>query len=258
MRRPIVAGNWKMHGTRSQAYLLLDAIRQQHQALSTLDIVVFPPFVHLQQAEELLVETSISWGAQNLYVGNAGAFTGEISGAMLVDYGCQYVLVGHSERRTVFHEDLSLVAAKFKAALEVKLKPVLCIGETQQQRAAGETENILQLQLDSVIAAVGIEVFRRAVIAYEPVWAIGTGVTATPEEAQAAHAFIRRYLARQDKKIAEHICLLYGGSVKADNAAGIFAMPDIDGGLIGGASLTADSFLAICQAASVEKTQIEG
>lgn len=238
-----------MHGSRSEAISLVESLKQGAKPFSNIDIIVFPSFVHLQQTEALLADTSIKWGGQNLYLGKQGAFTGEVSGPMLADYGCQYVLIGHSERRMVFHEDLNLVLAKFKSALEFGLTPVLCIGETLAQREKNETEAVITEQLESVIRAVGIEVLSRAIIAYEPVWAIGTGLTATPEQAQEVHAFIRQLLAKESKEIANSLQILYGGSVKADNAAGLFVMPDIDGGLVGGASLDAKSFLAICQAA---------
>ena len=249
MRKKIVAGNWKMNGSRREARALLETIKTGVDVLSPVNVIVFPSFVHLQQTEEILAESLVSWGAQNLYLGASGAFTGEISGPMLVDYGCQYVLVGHSERRQLFHEDVNLVAAKFKAAQQFGLEPVLCIGETLEQRTENQTENILKQQLASVIEAVSIDAFRHAVIAYEPVWAIGTGLTATPEQAQHAHAFIRDLLSQYSKEAADLMPILYGGSVKADNAKGLFAMPDIDGGLVGGASLDAKGFLAICEAA---------
>lgn len=248
MRKPLIAGNWKMHGSVSQVTTLLDGIKQGSGAYREIEILVCPPFVYLQQAHELLANSNIGLGAQNLYLNPQGAFTGEVSGSMLKDIGCEYVLIGHSERRTIFHEDLNLIAAKFEAALEVGLKPILCIGETRAERENGTTEAILRLQLESVIQAAGIEAFRQAVIAYEPVWAIGTGLTATPEQAQQAHAFIRQIISQNKVDIAETIRILYGGSMKADNAASLLAMADIDGGLIGGASLDAKSFLAICAA----------
>ncbi len=247
-RKKLIAGNWKMHGSRSQARLLVEAIQHGAKNLSAVDIAVFPSFVHLQAVEMLLAQSHIAWGAQNLYLGSAGAFTGEVSGPMLMEYGCRYVLVGHSERRAIFHEGLDLVAAKFTAAQQAGLEPILCVGETLAEREKGETENIIQQQLASVVESASIDAFRRAVIAYEPVWAIGTGLTATPEQAQQVHAFIRQQLAQYDVQVAESTRILYGGSVKADNAQGLFAMPDIDGGLVGGASLDAQSFLAICQA----------
>ncbi|MHB1948399.1 MAG: triose-phosphate isomerase [Gammaproteobacteria bacterium] len=250
MRKKIVAGNWKMHGSRQSTDSLIESIKQGANTYSShVDIIVYPSYVFLQQVETLLADTQIKWGGQNLYLGAQGAFTGEISGPMLVDFGCQSVLVGHSERRMLFHEDLDLVAAKFKAALEFGLIPILCVGETLEQRQQGETEQVLTEQIESVVELVGIEGFRLAVVAYEPVWAIGTGLTATPEQAQEVHAFIRQKMAKYQVDIANSLRILYGGSVKADNAAGLFAKPDIDGGLVGGASLDAKSFLAICAAA---------
>lgn len=242
----MVAGNWKMHGSRCGVQSLLKAIKDGGQKYSGIDIAVFPSYVHLGEVENVLADSLISWGAQNLYVGESGAFTGEVSGPMLVDYGCQYVLVGHSERRILFHEDLLLVASKFKSALQFGLQPVLCIGETLAERERNETESVIRDQLESVVHTVSINLFRHAVIAYEPVWAIGTGLTATPEQAQTVHAFIRSCLARHNVEVANTVRILYGGSVKADNAKGLFAMPDIDGGLVGGASLDAKSFLEIC------------
>lgn len=250
-RKPMVAGNWKMNASRVEANALLEGILQGGETLADVDIVVFPSFVHLLLAQQVLEDSPIGWGAQNLYPGNAGAFTGEVSGSMLVDYGCQYVLIGHSERRSLFHEDVKIVASKLQAALAVKLKPILCLGETQAEREAGKTEQIISTQLQSAIDSVGIEAFKHIVIAYEPVWAIGTGLTATPEQAQNVHAFIRKIIAQHDKNIANGMRILYGGSVKADNATGLFAMNDIDGALVGGASLDVKSFLAICQAASL-------
>ncbi|HSW93878.1 MAG TPA: triose-phosphate isomerase [Gammaproteobacteria bacterium] len=249
MRKKMVAGNWKMNGSRYEARTLLESIKQGASGLSAVDITVFPSFVHLQEAEEILADSRIAWGAQNLYLGKSGAFTGEVSGTMLVDYGCQYVLIGHSERRQLFREDVNWVAAKFKAAQQSGLQPVLCVGETQEERDQGQTENILRQQLASVVEAASIDAFRHAVLAYEPVWAIGTGLTATPDEAEAGHAFIRNVLAEYSADVAGGVRILYGGSVKADNAKGLFAMPNIDGGLVGGASLDAKAFLSICEAA---------
>lgn len=255
MRRKVVAGNWKMHGSRSQAKALMEGIKQGLPAHSTIDTIVFPSFVHLPEAETILKNTPIAWGAQNMYLGESGAFTGEVSAPMLVDYGCRYVLVGHSERRQIFHEDLPLIAEKFKNALQFGLKPILCVGETLTQREQGQTREIIQQQLKSVIDLAGIQAFEKAIIAYEPVWAIGTGLTATPLQAQEVHEFIRSELAKFHVDTANRMQILYGGSVKADNAAGLFAMPDIDGGLVGGASLEVKSFLGICQAAvEVNKT----
>lgn len=249
MRRKIVAGNWKMHGSRDEAASLLRKIKEGAAAYSSISILVFPSFVHIPLAEDQLAGSVIEWGGQNLYLGKSGAFTGEISGPMLTDYGCQYVLVGHSERRSLFHEDSPLVAQKFKAAMESGLKPILCVGETEQQRKSGQTEAVIAEQLKAVLDLVGVDAFKSAVVAYEPVWAIGTGLTATPDQAQAVHSYIRELFRQYSLDVADTVRILYGGSVKADNAASLFAMPDIDGGLVGGASLDAQSFLAICQAA---------
>ncbi len=253
MRQYLIAGNWKMHGSIRDAKQLLEAIKQGMKEIHpdshhAAEIAVIPPFVYLPLAHDLLASSAIQLGAQNVYVGVQGAFTGEIAASMLVDVGCRYVLIGHSERRTLFHEDLSLVAAKFKAAHEAGLIPILCVGETRAEHERGATENVIRQQLESVIQLMGIKAFKQAVIAYEPVWAIGTGLTATPEQAQAVHAFIRQLLAQNEVDIANTIRILYGGSMKPDNAAALLAMPDIDGGLIGGASLDASSFLKICAA----------
>lgn len=246
MRKKLVAGNWKMHGSRDEARTLAKGVKQGAVQYPEVDIVVIPSFVHLQEVEAILQESAVGLGAQNLYMGQSGAFTGEVSGPMLVDYGCRYVLVGHSERRSLFQEGLALVAAKFNAALAVGLEPILCVGETLAEREKGQTEAIIKQQLASVIESASIDTFRRATIAYEPVWAIGTGLTATPEQAQSVHAYIREQLAQFDVDIAQGVRILYGGSVKPDNAKGLFSMPDIDGGLVGGASLDAQSFLGIC------------
>ncbi|HEX4045941.1 MAG TPA: triose-phosphate isomerase [Gammaproteobacteria bacterium] len=256
MRRLLIAGNWKMHGSVSQVKTLLAGIKQGAGDYPAIEIVVLPTFVHLLLAHDLLANTPILLGAQNLYVGNQGAFTGEVAGTMLADLGCQYVLIGHSERRSLFHEDLALIAAKFKAAVAAGLKPILCVGETQAQREQDQTKQVITEQIESVIDAAGIQAFRQAVIAYEPVWAIGTGLTATPEQAQTVHAFIRQLFAQQQVDLAATMRILYGGSMKPDNAAALLAMPDVDGGLIGGASLSAESFLQICAAANEVKAHM--
>lgn len=212
------------------------------------EVVVCPPFIYLPQAAELLKGSKISWGSQNICEHNEGAYTGEVSAPMLKEFGCKYAIIGHSERRTIYGEDDALIAQKFIAAVKGGVIPILCIGELLEQREAGETETVVAKQLDAVIDAAGIEAFASAVIAYEPVWAIGTGMTASPEQAQDVHAFIRQRLAKHNATVADKIQLLYGGSVKPDNAEELFAKQDIDGGLIGGASLDADSFLAICRA----------
>lgn len=258
MRKPLIAGNWKMHGLHGQVSTLANGIKQGAKEFSAeqIEVLVLPPFVYLQQVRDLLTGTAIAWGAQNLYLGTQGAFTGEISANMLVDLGCQYVLVGHSERRTLFKENDQLIAEKFKSALAAGLKPILCLGETKAEREQGQTEQIIHSQLAAVIDEAGIEAFAQAVIAYEPVWAIGTGLTATAQEAQTIHLFIRNLLMKNNVDIARTIRILYGGSMKPDNAAALLSMPDIDGGLIGGASLDADSFLAICRAALKEQPDV--
>lgn len=249
MRKKIVAGNWKMHASRNEARELLSTIKNSAADLNHVEIIILPSFVHLQLSEEILKNSGITFGAQNLYMGASGAFTGEVSGTMCKDYGCQYVLVGHSERRSLFHEDLSVVTQKFQSAIEYGLKPILCVGETLDQRERGETERVISEQLSAVINTTGIDAFRKSVIAYEPVWAIGTGLTATPAMADEVHAFIRAYLSKENLEVGESMRILYGGSVKADNAKDLFAMPNVDGGLVGGASLQAQSFLEICRAA---------
>lgn len=246
MPQKIVAGNWKMNGNKVSVETLLAAIAKFHVSCK---VVVFPSFVYLQLTQKVLSATKISWGAQNLAVEAKGAFTGEVAGEMIKDFGSEYVLVGHSERRALYGETDSIVADKFIAAQRVGLIPMLCVGETREEREAGQTEKVVSRQLAAVIDRAGINAFANAVIAYEPVWAIGTGLTATPEQAQQVHAQIREQIAQKDAKIAAHLSILYGGSVKADNAAELFAMPDIDGGLVGGASLDAEGFKKICEAA---------
>ncbi len=249
MRKPLIAGNWKMNGSIHVAEELSQGILKGLRECPDIEVLLLPTFLHLTQVHSFVSNTAVLLGAQNLYVGDQGAFTGEVSGIMLKELGCEYVLIGHSERRTIFHENLSLVAQKFKAACDAKLKPILCVGETKEEREQGRTEAVVQAQLQSVIEFAGIDSFNEAVIAYEPVWAIGTGLTATPEQAQEVHAFIRTLMMQNKVDIAKTIRILYGGSMKADNAARLLAKPDIDGGLIGGASLDAASFLAICAAA---------
>jgi len=246
MRRKLVAGNWKMHGGLAGNRDLLQAVRG---GAGTAECAVCVPFPYLAQAQELLHGSVVAWGAQNLSEHAQGAFTGEVSAAMLRDFGCRYVLVGHSERRALFGESSATVAAKFVAAVQGGLIPVLCLGETLDQRESGVTERVVAEQLEAVVAMAGQAAFAGAVVAYEPVWAIGTGRTASPEQAQAVHAFIRSRLASLDAALAQQTRILYGGSVKPQNAAELFGMPDIDGGLIGGASLNAADFLAICRAA---------
>lgn len=247
MRAKLVAGNWKMHGSLAENKALLEAI-VSHGAVVKDGCAVCVRYPYLFQAQAALKETGISWGAQNLSQHAKGAFTGEVSAAMLLDFGCRYVIVGHSERRSLYGEDDQTVAAKFVAAQKAGLTPILCVGESLQERETGITEQVVARQLDAVIEAAGVAALAKAVVAYEPVWAIGTGKTASPEQAQAVHAFIRAKVAGQSAAVAEGLVIQYGGSVKASNAAELFSMPDIDGGLIGGASLVAEDFIAICRA----------
>jgi len=235
-----------MHGTRAENQALLGALVPM---LDGLRAGVCVPYPYLFQAQAALQNTGIAWGAQNLSQHEKGAFTGEVSAAMLLDFGCRYVIVGHSERRALYGESDQTVAAKFIAAQQAGLTPILCVGETLQEREAGVTEQVVARQLDAVLSLVGVSALSKAVLAYEPVWAIGTGKTATTEQAQAVHAFIRGKIAALDAGVASSLVIQYGGSVKASNAAQLFAMPDIDGGLIGGASLVAEEFAAICRAA---------
>ena len=247
MRRKLVAGNWKMNGSRASATELARAIAAQPQA--NVDVAVFPPFVYLAELIWQHAKSGIAFGAQDVSEHVQGAYTGEVAAAMIRDIGATHALVGHSERRQYHAESNERVAAKFAQALATGLVPVLCVGEMLEQRDAGRTEEVVAAQLDAVLKRSGVDAFAKALIAYEPVWAIGTGRTATPEQAQAVHAFIRGRLAREDATISGSVRVLYGGSVRPDNAAGLFAQPDIDGGLIGGASLVAADFLAICAAA---------
>ena len=239
-----------MHGSTAMVESLLNELLVASQQESPVDMSVFPPFPYLAQVQALLKDSNISWGAQNLNPAGKGPYTGEVSADMLLDFGCRYVLVGHSERRALFGQSDKDVAMRFEAAHQAGLEPVLCVGETLAERENGETESVVERQLDAVLQGSGIEAFRRAVIAYEPVWAIGTGKTATPEQAQAVHAFIRKKISSQDGTLGGLIHILYGGSVNGSNAADLFAREDIDGGLVGGASLTAEDFLAIRDAAA--------
>jgi triosephosphate isomerase len=244
MRRSLVMGNWKMNGTRSSAEALAKAIVAGLGA-DVADIAICVPYVFIPEIGQITQKTRLGLGAQNVADKPSGAFTGEISAGMLKEFGCQYALVGHSERRTYYGDTDQSVATRFCQAQEQNIIPVLCIGETLSEREQEKTFDVITAQLDAVVNMAGIAAFNNAVIAYEPVWAIGTGLTATDEQAQEAHKFIRDYLAAKDQAVADKIQILYGGSAKPDNAKGLFAMPDIDGGLIGGASLDAESFLKI-------------
>jgi len=249
MRRKLVAGNWKMNGSLSaNGGLLADILAGLGDV--ACEVVVCPPFPYLAQAQAMLSASPVGLGAQTLSEHPAGAFTGEVGAEMLREFGCRYVLVGHSERRSLFGESDVVVAAKLAAALAAGLVPVLCLGETLAEREAGQTEAIVSRQLQAVLDRVGVVALSGVVLAYEPVWAIGTGLTATPAQAQAVHAHIRACLAARDAKVAAEVRILYGGSVKPQNAQELFGQQDIDGGLIGGASLVAEDFLAICRAAN--------
>jgi triosephosphate isomerase len=250
MRQPLVAGNWKMNGTLDGVKTLLAGIKAGMQEVRTAEVAVCPPFPFIPEAQAALQGTAVAWGGQDVSVHPAGAYTGEVAGPMLADFGCKYVIVGHSERRTYHAESDGLVAEKFEAGLAAGLVPIFCVGETLDEREQGTTEGVVGRQVDAVIERCGVDSLGRGVIAYEPVWAIGTGRTATPEQAQEVHAFIRGRIAAHSPEVAARVRILYGGSMKPDNAAELLAKPDIDGGLIGGASLKAGDFLGICKAAN--------
>ena len=249
MRRPIVAGNWKMHGSRAENARLIEELLAHSPARPAAAAVICPPLVYLQEVGRELRDSIFSLGAQDVCADSQGAFTGEVSATMLKDVGCEYVIVGHSERRLLYRESDQLIARKFAAAHARGLVPILCVGEQLAEREAGRMHEVVARQLDVVLELCGAGTFEQGVLAYEPVWAIGTGRNATPEQAQEVHAFIRGRIAARDARIAAATRILYGGSVKAGNAAELFSMPDVDGGLIGGASLKADEFLAILAAA---------
>jgi triosephosphate isomerase (TIM) len=248
MRKKFVVGNWKMNGGLDGNEALLKALADAAPSLDGVDVAVCVPFPYLFQPAMLLENTALTWGAQNVSEHLIGAYTGEVSAAMLREFSCTYVLVGHSERRTFYGEDDTLVARKFIAAQKANIVPILCVGETLAEREANATEAVIGRQLDKVIELAGIAALEKSIVAYEPVWAIGTGKTASAEQAQAVHAFIRNRIASRDATLARKLLILYGGSVKSSNAAQLLIMPDVDGGLIGGASLVAEDFLAICRA----------
>ena len=246
-RKPLIAGNWKMNGSIEMAESLVDSIAAGRPD-SGADVLVIPPFPYLDRLSRRAADVGLGLGAQDLSAHGSGAYTGEVSGGMLADVGAGFVLVGHSERREMHGETDEIVAAKFEAAAFAGLKPVLCVGENREQRDAGETESVVRRQIEGIVARCGASALAGAVIAYEPVWAIGTGLVATRQQAQSVHAFIRALLARHDVILARQIKILYGGSMKPQNAAELLACEDIDGGLIGGASLNADEFVAIIAA----------
>lgn len=248
MRNCLVAGNWKMNGSHASITLLLEALIQGSQKLTHIELAVFPPFVFLEYTRRLLQNSSIVWGAQDLCSEESGAYTGEISAAMLKEFACNYVIVGHSERRTLYNETDQQVAAKFVTALRRDLCPILCVGETAIQHEQGMTFSIVERQLAVALKlADNLPGLSRAVVAYEPIWAIGTGKNATPEQVQAVHEAIRTQLIRYNKENGSAMRIIYGGSVKPDNAASLLAMKDIDGVLVGGASLKAEQFLEIAK-----------
>lgn len=249
MRQKLVAGNWKMYGSRALTRSLVTGLAAEFAAGAPCEIAVCPPFAYLADAAAAAANSPILLGGQDVSSHDEGAFTGEVSGRMLADLGCRFALVGHSERRSLHGESDEVVAAKFLAAQRHGLVPILCVGESLAEREADQTEAVVGRQLGAVVGAAGIEAFSHAVIAYEPIWAIGTGRTASPEQAQAVHAFIRGLLRSENGSIADFVKVLYGGSVKAANAAELFAMPDVDGGLVGGASLEVAGFASICRSA---------
>ncbi len=250
MRQPLVAGNWKMNGSRESIKNLLDGLKAGEAEVKVAEIAVCAPATYISDTQSQLQGTSIAWGGQDLSTEASGAYTGEIAASMLLDFACKYVIIGHSERRAYHGESSELVAKKYATARAAGLVPILCLGETLEEREQGITEEVVARQLDAVIELEGVAALVDGVVAYEPVWAIGTGMTATPEQAQDVHAFIRSRVAARDGAVAEGLRILYGGSMKPGNAQELIAKPDIDGGLIGGAALNAGDFLAICSAAN--------
>ncbi len=252
LRKPCVVANWKMQGSKEKNRVLMKelmALAAEMKNLNAIDIFICPPTIYLEQISHLITNPIFQLGAQNVYFEKNGAYTGETSVSMLVDLGCKTVIIGHSERRCLLAETNELIARKFQAAYHGGLIPILCVGETEEEREQGKTFDIIRKQMHEILVLAGISAFNKAMIAYEPIWAIGSGKAAKPEDAQEVQGFIRSLLAEHDPKTAEKTRILYGGSVKGNNAAAIFAKADIDGGLIGGASLNAQEFLAICHAA---------
>ena len=249
MRKPLVAGNWKLNGSKSSVRALVEGLLGGIGDVSNAEVVICPPYIFIPAIARQVGSAAIAWGSQDVAKEDSGAYTGEISVAMLKEYGCTYAIVGHSERRSLFGDSNQIVAEKFAAAIKGGVRPILCVGELLEEREAGKTESVVEAQLKAVVDHCGIESFNDAVIAYEPVWAIGTGKTASPQQAQDVHAFIRGWVAARSADVAAKIQILYGGSVKGANAAELFSQEDIDGGLIGGASLDANEFLTICKAA---------
>lgn len=257
MRAKLVAGNWKMNGSLAANQALLAAIVPPLTSLKGgAEFAVCVPFPYLAQVQQALHGQTVAWGAQDVCQFDSGAYTGGVSAGMVAEFGCRYVIVGHSERRSVFGDTDPIVAEKFGLVLRHGMTPILCVGETLAEREGGLTETVVARQLDAVVARNGVAALGKSVVAYEPVWAIGTGKTATPEQAQAVHAYLRGRVAATDRRLADELPILYGGSVKAGNAAELFSMADVDGGLIGGASLAGDEFVAICRAAAGAKDKV--
>ncbi|VFP80526.1 triose-phosphate isomerase [Candidatus Erwinia haradaeae] len=256
MRHPLVIGNWKLNGSKKFIDKFIIGLCHKLDEIEGCTVVIAPPVVYLDQAKQAMCNSKLLLGAQNVDINCSGAFTGEISASMLKDIGAQYIIIGHSERRSLHSEDDQVVAKKFFALKNTDLIPVLCIGETAAEKIAGQTKTICARQIDVILQLQGAEVFQNTVIAYEPIWAIGTGCAATAEQIQTIHKFIRDHIAQKDSKIADQLIIQYGGSVTKNNAAEIFSQPDIDGVLVGGASLILDSFIEIIKSASTRQHKI--
>ncbi|KGT95468.1 triosephosphate isomerase [Erwinia typographi] len=254
MRHPLVMGNWKLNGSKHMVNELIAGLRKELSSVDGCGVAIAPPVMYLDLAKHAISGSHIALGAQNVNVNLSGAFTGEISADMLKDVGAQYIIIGHSERRTYHKESDEQIAKQFAVLKAAGLTPVLCIGETEAENEAGKTEEVCARQIDAVLNTQGADAFNGVVIAYEPVWAIGTGKSATPAQAQAVHKFIRDHIAKKDANVAAQVIIQYGGSVNDKNAAELFAQPDIDGALVGGASLKADAFAAIVKAAAAAKS----
>lgn len=250
MRRPLVAGNWKLNGSLESISELIAGIREKLPEVKNAELAVCPPYIYLSHVQKLLADVDVALGAQDCSDQESGAYTGEVSAAMIKEFGCTYNIIGHSERRHVYGDTNDQVATKFAQVVKNGLTPILCVGETLEDREAGHTEVVVTQQINAVLDLFGVEAFRKAVIAYEPVWAIGTGQVATPAQAQEVHQQIRLILDAQNKDIAANIRILYGGSMKPDNARELLQQADIDGGLIGGAALKAEDFIGIALAAN--------
>ncbi|WP_439259102.1 triose-phosphate isomerase [Lonepinella sp. BR2930] len=253
VRKPLVMGNWKLNGSKAFTKELIEGLKKELQGVTGCGVAIAPPVMYLAEAEVALAGSEIVLGSQNVDINVQGAFTGDISTAMLKDFGAKYIIIGHSERRTYHKESDEFIAKKFGVLKEAGLVPVLCIGESEAENEAGKTQEVCARQIDAVINALGVEAFNGAVIAYEPIWAIGTGKSATPAQAQAVHKFIRDHIAAKSQAVADQVIIQYGGSVNDANAAELFTQPDIDGALVGGASLKAPAFAVIVKAAAVAK-----